>query len=107
LVMLPPAQRQPIADLWFSTMFTRFKYNTRLAFGSSRTEDAERWCKKLQESTGHLTFQNILSEISSFIALSSKDRAQDYFDFWDAVINKRRPLPRRRAAPRRAAVNES
>jgi len=107
LAMLAPAQRQPIADLWFSMMFTRFKHNSRSAFGSPHMKDAERWCKKLQESTGQLTFQNILAEISNFIALSSKARAQDYFDFWDALINKRQPLPRRPDAPRRAAVNES
>lgn len=107
LAMLAPAQRQPIADLWFSTMFTRFKRNNRSAFGSPHTEDAERWSKKLQESTGQLTFQNILTEISGFIALSSKASAQDYFDFWDAVINKRQPLPRRPNTLRRAAVNES
>jgi hypothetical protein len=104
LAMLPPAQRQPLADLWFSAMFVRFKHNTRLAFGSSRAEDAERWCKKFQESAGHLTFQNILSEICNFVAMSSTDRARDYFDFWDAVINKRQPPPRRPAALRLAAV---
>ncbi len=107
LAMLAPAQRQPIADVWFSMMFTRFKRDNRSAFGSPHAEDAERWRKKLQESTGQLTFQKILAEISDFIALSSKASAQDYFDFWDAVINKRQPLPRRPDAPRRAAVNES
>jgi hypothetical protein len=107
LAMLAPAQRQPIADLWFSAMFARFKRDNRSAFGSPHAEDAERWCKKLQESTGHLTFQNILTEISGFIALSSKASGQDYFDFWDAIINKRQPLPRRPAAPRPAAVNAS
>lgn len=107
LAMLPPAQRQPIADRWFSTMFTRFKHNTRSAFGSPHTEDAERWCRMLQESTGQLTFEKILAEISNFIALSSKGAAQDYFDFWDAVISKRQPAPRRSDAPKRSAVNES
>lgn len=107
LTALAPAQRQPLADLWFSAMFARFKHGNRLAFGSPLTEDAERWCKKFQESVGQITFQNILSEICSFIALSSEDRARDYFDFWDAVINKRHPPPRRPAAPRLAAVNES
>lgn len=107
LATLAPAQRQPIADRWFSMMFTRFKHNTRSAFGSPLTKDAEQWCRKLQMSTGQLTFEKILAEISGFIALSSKTGARDYFDFWDAVINKRQPPARRPAAPRRVAVNES
>jgi len=107
LAMLPPAERQPIADLWFTVMFTRFKGDPRSAFNSPLAEDAERWCKNLQESTGQLTFEKILAEISSFIALSSKDAAQDYFEFWDAVISRRQPPPRRSEAPRKSAVNES
>ena len=107
LAMLAPAQRQPIADLWFTVMFARFKQDNRFTFGSPLSEDAERWCRNLQESTGQLTFERILAEISKFIALSSTDAAQDYFEFWDAVISKRQPVPRRSVAPRRAAVNES
>jgi Glycosyl transferase family 2 len=106
VAMLPPAERQSIADLWFTVMFTRFKRDDRFAFGSPRSEDAERWCKNLQESSGRLTFENILAEICNFIALSSKNAAQDYFDFWGAVIKKRQPPPRRSDVPRRPAVNE-
>jgi hypothetical protein len=106
LAILTPAQRQPIADLWFATMFARFKRDSRSAFDSPLTDKAERLCKKLQESTGQLTFQRILAEISDFIALSG-DAAQNYFNFWDAVINKRQPVSRRSNALRRVAVNES
>lgn len=107
LAMLPPAQRQPIADLWFSTMFARFKADRRSAFNSPLADDAERWCSKLLQSTGQLSFQKILEEISNFIALSSSGAGQDYFNFWDAVINRRPPVSRRSDPPRRAAVNES
>lgn len=107
LTALAPAQRQPLADLWFSAMFARFNRDNRTAFGSPLTEDAERWCQKLRGATGQLTFQNILADISGFIALSSESDGQEYFDFWDAVINKRPLPPRRPAAPRKAAVNES
>jgi hypothetical protein len=107
LTTLAGTQRQPIADLWFSTMFALFRRANRSAFGSPLTEDSERWCEKLRGSTGQLSFQNILAEISGFFALSSASGGQDYFNFWDAVINKR-PLPARRpAAVRPAAVNES
>ena len=106
LTMLSPAQRQPLADLWFSAMFTRFKENKRIAFDSPLTEEADRLCQKLRSSTGQLTFQNILAEITGFIAMSSENRAQDYFNFWDAVINKLQPPPRRPAEPKRAAANE-
>jgi hypothetical protein len=105
--MIPPAQRQPIADLWFATMFARFKRDSRSGFDSPLTDKAERLSKKLQESTGQLTFQRILAEISSFIALSSGDAAQAYLIFWDAIINRRQPVSRRSSTPRRAAVNQS
>ena len=107
LTALAPAQRQPIADRWFSTMFVRFNRDNRTAFDSPLTAEADRLCQKLRSSTGHLTFQNILAEISGFMALTSKTNAQDYFDFWDAVINKRQPAPRISAVPRKVAVNES
>jgi hypothetical protein len=107
LAMLPKAQRQPIADLWFTTMFARFKGDRRTAFNSQLANDAERWCEKLLDATGQLTFQRILAEISGFIALSSNDTAQNYFDFWDAVINKRQPVSRHSKASRPVAVNQS
>ena len=107
LAMLPLAQRQSIADLWFTTMFARFKNDRRSAFNSPLTDDAERWCNKLLNATGQLTFERILTDISGFIALSSSEAAQNYFDFWDAVINKRQPVSRRSNAPRGMAVNQS
>ena len=36
----------------------------------------------------------MLAEICGLIALFSKDHAQRYYDFWDAVINRRKPIPR-------------
>jgi Glycosyl transferase family 2 len=105
--MLAPAQRQPIADLWFSLMFARFKNVPRLTFGSNLAGEADKLCAKFQSSTGQLSFQNILADISDFISLFSKSGAQSYFEFWDAVINKRAPPARRPEAPRLSAVGES
>jgi len=85
------AQRQPIANLWFSAMFHRFKSQPRLNFGSGLAGEAEILCAKLRASTGQMSFRDMLIEVSGFIALFSKDSAQNYFDFWDAVINKVRP----------------
>jgi hypothetical protein len=107
VAMLPPVQRQPIADLWFATMFARFKRDRRSAFNSPLSDDAERWCKKLLQATGQLTFERILAEITDFIALSSSEAAQNYFNFWRAVIDRRQPVPRRSNAPTRMAVNEA
>jgi len=90
----PLAQRQPIADLWFAAMFHRFKYQRRLTFGSSLADEAEILCAKLRTSTGQMSFGDMLTEVSGFIALFSKDSAQSYFDFWDAVINRRKPAER-------------
>ena len=86
---LPTAQRQMIADRWFAVMFGRFTRQPRLAFGSDLAEEADKLCAKLRTAVGQLTFQRVLLEISGFIALSSQSRAQDYFDFWDAVVNRR------------------
>jgi hypothetical protein len=91
----PAAQRQPIADLWFSTMFARFRGQSRYTFGSPFAAEGERICAKLQAATGQLSFHGMLTEISSFMALFSKDSAQRYFDFWDAVLNRRAPPAKR------------
>ena len=90
----PVAQRQVIADRWFSEMFNRFKNHARLTFDSRFTGEADRLCAKLQGSTGQLSFHGMLAEICGLIALSSKGDAQRYFDFWDAVLNRRKPIPR-------------
>lgn len=92
------AQRQAVADRWFATMFTRFKGHARLTFGSPLTGEAEKLCAKLLTSTGQLSFHGMLTEICGFLALSSKSQAQSYFEFWDAVINKRKPASRRAGA---------
>jgi hypothetical protein len=85
------AHRQTIADYWFSTMFLRFKSGARLTFDSRFASDAERLRAKLLLSAGRLSFQDLLKEISDFMMLFSADKAQSYYEFWDAVINKRKP----------------
>ena len=75
-------------------MFMRFKGHARLTFDSRFTGEADKLCAKLLTSTGQLSFQDMLAEICSLIALFSKDNAQRYHDFWDAVLNKRKPMPR-------------
>jgi hypothetical protein len=101
----PLAQRQTIADHWFSSMFLRFKGHARLTFESRFTGEADRRCAKLLTSTGQLSFQDMLTEICSLIALFSKDKAQRYHEFWDAVLNKQTPMPRlASAAVQRRAV---
>ena len=88
------AQRQAIADRWFSNMFMRFKGSPRITFDSRFTGEADKLCAKLQTSTGQLSFQGMLTEICSLIALSSEANAQRYHDFWDAVLNRRTPIAR-------------
>lgn len=90
---VPPAQRQALADRWFSMMFMRFKANPRLAFESRFVRQADQLCAKLQTSAGQLSFQSMLAEISGFIGLFSQSHARSYFDFWDVVVNKRQPAP--------------
>lgn len=85
-----PALRQIIADRWFSSMFMRFKANRRLTFGSSFAEEGERLQAKLVTSTGQLSFQRMLIEISGFMSLLSESYARRYFDFWSAAMNNYR-----------------
>jgi hypothetical protein len=100
----PLAQRQLIADRWFSSMFMRFKGHPRLTFDSKFTGAADKLCAKLLTSTGQLSFHDMVAEICGLIALFSEDKAQRYHDFWHAVLNKQTPVPRPAgiAAQRRA-----
>ncbi len=86
--------RQAIADRWFALMFLRFKGNLRLTFDSPFAVEAEKLCAELQRPAGQLTFDNMLADISGFFALFSKQQGQRYFDFWNAVLNKREPVTR-------------
>ncbi|HZP70789.1 MAG TPA: hypothetical protein VFB29_12665 [Pseudolabrys sp.] len=97
----PTAQRQRIADLWFTAMFNRFRRDSRVTCDSPFTGEAEKLCAKLAGATGQLTFERVLADISGFFGLFSKDRAQGYFEFWDSVLNRRRPF-----APAAAAAGK-
>jgi Glycosyl transferase family 2 len=90
----PMTQRQPIADLWFSAMFHRFKSQERLTFESSLTGEADKLCEKLRKMPGQMSFHDMLADLAHFMALSSKDGAQRYFDVWNAIINRRKPAER-------------
>lgn len=89
---LPLAQRQSVADLWFSAMFARLQNNNRHASGSRLAGDADRLVAKWRASNGRLTFDNMLTDITNFVALFSESKARRYFDFWRAVLEKRDPL---------------
>lgn len=99
----PQAQRQAIADRWFSAMFHRFKSQPRLAGDSAFAGAADRLCAKLQAPAAQLSFQNMLMEIAGLIALSSPDKAQRYYDFWAAAIEGRARVPAVAAAEPRVA----
>ena len=77
----PPPQRQAIADRWFAVMFARFKRDSRMTYESPFTDEANKLCTKIVTSTGQLSFERILTDISGFFALFSKQRAQNYFGF--------------------------
>lgn len=98
----PMAQRQLIADRWFSSMFVRFKEQTRLTFGSKFATEATKVSAKLLTSSGALSFQDLLAQVTGLMALSSKDKAQRYHDFWDAAISQRKPA----AHPLEASADE-
>lgn len=83
------ALRQGIANHWFTTMFARFKNHARMTFGSPFTAEIEARCERLKTLPTPVSFDVMLEEISGIIALMSQSKAQSYFDYWDAIINKR------------------
>jgi hypothetical protein len=88
-----PEQRQAVANLWFSAMFARFKGHKRLTFGANSIKKVEASCAKLQGMAGAVTFDAMLAEICSTIGIFSKDKAEVYFAYWDAVLNHRQLRP--------------
>jgi len=87
----PFALRQAIANHWFVTMFARFKNNIRITFGSPLTEAVELRCEKLKSLSAPISFDAMLADVVGVIALASEAQSQRYFDYWDAIINKRAP----------------
>jgi hypothetical protein len=73
-------------------MFNRFKRDARVTYDSSFPEEADKLCAKLSGAAGQLSFEKVLADISGFFGLFSKARGQSYFDFWDSVLNRRRPF---------------
>ncbi len=50
---------------------------------------AEKAAARLQATAGAMSFDAMLAEITAVMALSSKSKAQAYFDFWNAMLNRR------------------
>lgn len=92
---MPVAQRQTVADRWFAVMFSRFRSQQRMDFGSPVAAEAEKLCQKLRSATGQMTFQSILADVSTLMALTSPSHAQKYFEYWAAMINSREPALRK------------
>jgi hypothetical protein len=87
------AQRQKMADQWFSTMFMRFLNNPRLTFESGFAVQADAVCEKLRASQGRLSFVDMLIDICQLIALSSDVKAQAYLSFWGEALKSRKSAP--------------
>jgi hypothetical protein len=97
--------RQRVADIWFSMMYMRFKHGSRMSFDSAFAGEADKLCAKLQTAAGKLSFQEMLSDISDFFSLFSREQGRQYFAFWDAILNKRQPPAHAKpAAVRRSYV---
>ena len=84
----PLAQRQAMADQWFSVKFGGFVRDSRSTFGSQFAGEADKIRARLLASTGQLSFEGLLTEICNVLALFSRDKAQHYFEFWNAQINR-------------------
>jgi len=84
-----PAQRQALADLWFSTMFNRFRQQPRDDFGSPLAGEAEKLCGRWREAAGRLSFGDMLADVCHFLALSSQENALKYFAFWSTILGLR------------------
>jgi hypothetical protein len=80
------AQRQVMADRWFTAMYHRFVRSTRDGFGSPHADHAEALRTKWKTSAGQLSFEGMLVELCGFLALSSEDHARKYLDFWKPIL---------------------
>jgi hypothetical protein len=76
-------------------MFNRFRLQQRMGFESPIADEAEKLCQKFRGATGQMTFNSILADVSTLIALSSPAHAQKYFEYWAAIINTREPALRK------------
>ena len=85
----PLPARQKMADLWFATMFQRFRAHPRDDLGSALAPAAEKLCVKWKGAAGQLSFENILADICQFVALFSPEEAMKYFAFWSGVLGVR------------------
>ena len=79
-------------------MFARFANQPRQAFDSALTGEAEALCAKLVTSTGQLSFDGVLANISAFMALCSKERGERYFAFWNSVLKQTKPAAMQKAS---------
>lgn len=82
-------QRQAVADRWFAVMFQRFRAGGRPNFDSRLSGEADQLCERLKTSAGRFSFQDMLSDVCNFIALSSKEAASRYHDFWMPILARR------------------
>jgi hypothetical protein len=85
----PMAERQKMANIWFSNMFQRFMVNPRLVFDARCGSEGDALCEKLRSSQGSLSFLTMLSDICQFIALTSGPNAQRYLSFWAELLKPR------------------
>ena len=83
------AQRQKIADIWFTAMFRRFQVHPREDFGSPLAGAAEKICVKWKAAVGQLSFEAILVDICEFMALASPEHAMAYFNCWGNFLSMR------------------
>jgi hypothetical protein len=90
----PLDKRQALANHWFVSMYTRFKTHLRLTFDSPFATDMEKICEKLTSPAAPTSFDGMLAEITAGISVFSQAHAQEYFAFWDSIVNKRAPLLR-------------
>jgi hypothetical protein len=95
---VPRAQRQWVADRWFSEMFARFAGQPRRVFDSALAGEAEALRAKLVASTGQLSFDGMLAQISGFVALCGKERGERYFAFWNNILKQTKPAAMRKAS---------
>jgi hypothetical protein len=54
--------------------------------------------RETPDHIGQFSFHDMVAAISGFISLFSKADGHAYFNFWDAILNKREPLPAARGA---------
>jgi len=78
--------RKQLSDLWFATMFSRFKHWDReLGWSDTPVNQSAKRLKDKWIAQPEINPHELLFDVCDLFEIADKDSAQRYFDFWSSV----------------------